>query len=174
MASQQPPMSARDRIRASERALGYNVAQGTQAWAAARRPGLDRPMRSTRLPTPLQAPPPTPVPAAHAAAAAQAAAAAAQAAEALAAEADEQPYDDGQQDTGYDTEPYEAVGDELEFHQQDDNQLRVLTLEEEVAQLRLQIHRLHAELSRQRRIQRQQQELNQLSTGPYWISRTRR
>ena len=166
MASQQQPMSARDRIRASERALGYNVAQGTQAWAATRRPGLDRPMRSTRLPTPLQAPPPTPVPAAHATAAAQAA-------EALAAEAEEQPYDDGQQDAGYETEPYEAVGDELEHHQ-DDNQLRVLTLEEEIAQLRLQIHRLHAELSRQRRIHRQQQELNQLSTGPYWISRTRR
>ena len=173
MASQQQPMSARDRIRASERALGYNVAQGTQAWAATRRPGLDRPMRSTRLPTPLQAPPPTPVPAAHAAATAQAAAAAAQAAEALAAEADEEPYDDGQQDAGYDTEPYEAVG-ELESHQQDDNQLRVLTLEEEVAQLQLQIHRLHAELSRQRRIHRQQQELDQLSTGPYWISRARR
>ena len=131
-------------------------------------------MRSTRLPTPLQAPPPTPVPAAHAAATSQAAAAAAQAAQALAAEAGEEPYDDGQQDTGYDTEPYEAVGDELESHQQDDNELRVLTLEEEVAQLRLQIHRLHAELSRQRRIHRQQQELSQLSTGPYWISRTPR
>ena len=78
---------------------------------------------------------------------------------------------DGQhQDHGYatdDTEPYEAVGD-------DDNQLRILQLEQEVAQLRLQIHRLQTELSRQRRIHRQTQDLNQLSTGPYWISRTRR
>lgn len=65
--------------------------------------------------------------------------------------------------------PDVAVGDELglgsPLQQEDDNQLRVLTLEEEVAQLRPQIHRLQAELSRQRRMQRQQQELNQLSQG---------
>ena len=179
MASQQPPMSARDRIRASERSLGYNVAQGSQAWASARRPGLDRPMRSTRMPTPIQAPPPTPVPA-HAAVMAQSAAAAAQAM--AAEEADEEHHHQGQhhQDGGYGTdgtEQYEAVGDELEpeppQHQEDD-QLRVLQLEQEVAQLRLQVHNLLAELERQRRVQRQHRQLDQLSTGPYWISRTRR
>ena len=184
MASQQPPMSARDRIRMSERALGYNVAQGSQAWASARRPGLDRPMRSTRLPTPLPAPPPTPVPAAHAAAMAQSALAAAVAAQAMAAEAaevDEEQYEgEHQQDGGYGTdgtEPYEAVGDDLEPEPpqlQEDDQLRVLQLEQEVAQLRLQVHNLLAELERQRRVQRQQRQLDQLSTGPYWISRTRR
>mmetsp|Transcript_39499 Transcript_39499/g.90930 ORF Transcript_39499/g.90930 Transcript_39499/m.90930 type:complete len:501 (-) Transcript_39499:470-1972(-) len=42
--------SARDRVRASERAHGYGVEQGSMSWASARRPGLDRPMRSTRLP----------------------------------------------------------------------------------------------------------------------------
>ena len=181
MASQQPAMSARDRIRASERALGYNVAQGSQSWASARRPGLDRPMRSTRMPTPLQAPPPTPVPA-HAAVMAQSAAAAAQAMAAEEAEADEDHHHQGEhpQDGGYGTdgtEQYEAVGDELEpeppQHQEDD-QLRVLQLEQEVAQLRLQVHNLLAELERQRRVQRQQRQLDQLKTGPYWISRTRR
>ena len=171
MASQQPPVSARDAIRASERALGYHVAQGTQAWASVRRPGLDRPMRSTRLPTSRQAPQSTPVPTAHAAAANQSVAAEEATTQAAAARADGQPYDDGQhQDAGYgtdDTESYEAVGD-------NDNQLRILQLEQEVAQLRLQIHHLQTELIRQRRIHRQAQDLNQLSTGAYWISRARR
>ena len=114
---------------------------------------------------------------------AQSAAAAAVAAQAMAAEeADEEHHHQGQhhQDGGYGTdgtEQYEAVGDDLEpeppQHQEDD-QLRVLQLEQEVAQLRLQVHNLLAELERQRRVQRQHRQLDQLSTGPYWISRTRR
>ena len=180
MASQQP-MSARDRIRASERAHGYGVAQGSQAWASARRPGLDhRPMRSTRLPTPLQAPPPTPVPAAHAAAAAQGAALAAAAAQALAAE--EPPNTTHEQDDGYGTdttELYEPLQEEVLLDdappQTDESgQLRLLELEQEAAQLRLEVHNLQTELVRQRRLRSEQRSLNQLATGPYWISRTRR
>ena len=128
------------------------------------------PTRSTRSLTSRRAPQPTPTPAAPAAVATQGVAAAVPA-QAAAAETDGQPYDDGQHpDPGYgtdDTEPYEAVGD-------DDDQLRILQLEQEVAQLRVQIHRLQTELRRQRRIRRQTQDLNQLSTGPYWISRARR
>jgi len=111
------------------------------------------------------------MPAAHAAAADQGAAAEVATMQAAAAGTDGEPRNDGQhQDAGYgtdETEPYEAVGDE-------DNQLRILQLEQEVAQLRLHIHHLQTELSRQRRIHRQTQDLNQLSTGAYWISRARR
>ena len=181
MASQQP-MSARDRIRASERAHGYGVAQGSQAWASARRSGLDhRPMRSTRLPTPLQAPPPTPVPAAHAAAAAQGAALVAAAAQALTAEeapdtTHEHPDDGYGTDT---TELYEPLQEEVLLDdappQTDEgSQLRDLELEQEAAQLRLEVHNLQTELVRQRRLRSEQRSLNQLATGPYWISRTRR
>ena len=177
-------MSARDRIRASERALGYNTAQGSQAWASARRPGLDhRPMRSTRLPTPLQAPPPTPVPAAHAAAAAQGAALAAAAAQALAAEeapdtTHEHPDDGGGYGTDT-TEMYEPLQEEELLDgappQTDESgQLRLLELEQEAAQLRLEVHNLQTELVRQRRLRSQERNLSQLATGPYWISRTRR
>jgi len=140
-------------------------------------------MRSTRLPTPLQAPPPTPVPAAHAAAAAQGAALAAAAAQALAAEeapdtTHEHPDDGG----GYGTDTTELYEPLQEEELLDDappqtgesGQLRLLELEQEAAQLRLEVHNLQAELVRQRRLRSQERNLNQLATGPYWITRTRR
>jgi len=140
-------------------------------------------MRSTRLPTPLQAPPPTPVPAAHAAAAAQGAALAAAAAQALAAEeapdTTHEHLDDG---GGYGTdatEMYEPLQeedllDDAPPQTDESGQLRLLELEQEAAQLRLEVHNLQTELVRQRRLRSQERNLNQLATGPYWISRTRR
>ena len=135
-------------------------------------------MRSTRLPTPLQASPPPPVPAAHAAHAAAAAAATAQA---LAAEeAPDTTHDHPDDDGGYGTdttELYEPLQEELldDAPPQTDesSQLRLLELEQEAAQLRLEVHNLQTELTRQRRLRNQERNLNQLATGPYWISRTR-
>jgi hypothetical protein len=54
------------------------------------------------------------------------------------------------------------------------SQLRLLELEQEAAQLRLEVHNLETELTRQRRLRAQERNLNQLATGLYGISRTRR
>jgi len=178
-------LSARERVRQSERAHGYNTAHGTQTWATMGATGpRSNPTRRTRLPTPLAAP----VPQLHTVATAQAAAAAAQAAAALAAEeppaptqtpaqsdAEEEPAD------GYETELYEHEepydqhvttpphgAPALSDHQ------HYLELEQEVAQLRLSNHHLQAEITRLRRLRNQERNLDQLATGPYWISRARR
>ena len=121
------------------------------------------------------------MPAAHAAAAAQGAALAAAAAQALAAE---EPPDTTHEhpDDGYGTdttELYEPLQEEVLLDdappQTDESgQLRLLELEQEAAQLRLEVHNLQTELVRQRRLRSEQRSLNQLATGPYWISRTRR
>ena len=166
------PQSWRDRIRASERAMGYHVAQGSQPWASMPSTGSRRqPTRSIRQPTPLPAPP-TPV--AFQAASVQAAAA--QAAHAMLAEAAaEQEHDHEHDHTPYEsdaTETYEQV--DAEEGQRLGDPLLVLQLEQQVAQLRLEVHALEAELARQRRLRNEQSQLRQLATGPYWISRSRR
>ena len=116
-------------------------------------------------------------------AAAQGAALAAAAAQALAAEeapdtTHEHPDDDGGYGTDA-TEMYEPLQeeellDDAPPQTDESGQLRLLELEQEAAQLRLEVHNLQTELVRQRRLRSQERNLNQLATGPYWISRTRR
>lgn len=179
--------SARELVRQSERAHGFNTALGSQPWAARGSTGpRAQPQRRTRLPTPVM-PPASQI---NAVAAAQAGA---QTAASLAAEEPPTPTTTptptpatatttnyqtqaDEDDDGYGTEPYEAVHDdepELQYGEPSDTQ-RLLELEQEVAQLRLANHHLEGELARLRRLRNQERQLNQLATGPYWISRTRR
>ena len=90
----------------------------------------------------------------------------------------EHPDDDGGYGTDT-TELYEPLQEELlddapPQTTDESSQLRLLELEQEAAQLRLEVHNLQTELTSQRRLRNQERNLNQLATGPYWISRTRR
>ena len=159
--------SYRERIRQSERAHGHNTALGSQAWAARGGSGSrSMPTRSARLPTPLPVPPPTPLTGAwvdpSAAAAAQAAMLQAE------AEAGDQADED---DQGNETDPYELAFDE-DLDGGDDQGgdpqqqgMRILELESEVAHLRV-------ELARACRLRNRERELQSAARGPYWTIRS--